>query len=137
MLKFVVATDPALPVVFWFNVGKVQLVNVPEVGVPSKGVTNVGEVANTTAPDPVLEVMLMFGAVPPLDAKGEEAVTLVIVPPEPVAAIVWLGQAPEIVTPDPATKAGVAVAVPPLAMGKMPVTPVVKGKPVAFVRVAD
>jgi hypothetical protein len=44
---------------------------------------------------------------------------------------------PEIDTPDPATNAGVAVAVPPLAIGKIPVTPVVKGRPVAFVSVAD
>ena len=43
----------ALPVVFWFNVGKVQLVNVPEDGVPNTGVTKVGEVANTNAPVPV------------------------------------------------------------------------------------
>ena len=33
---------------------------------------------------------------------------------------------------------GVAVAfVPPFAIGSVPVTPVVKGKPVAFVKVAD
>jgi hypothetical protein len=51
-------------------------------------VTNVGEVANTTAPDPVLDVILILGVVPPLEAKGEEAVTLVIVPPEPVAEMV-------------------------------------------------
>jgi len=38
-------------------------------------------------------------------------------------------------TPDPATNAGVAVAVPPLAIGKMPVTPVVKGRPVRLVAV--
>ena len=33
--KLVVATLPALPVVFWFNVGNVQFVKVPEDGVPS------------------------------------------------------------------------------------------------------
>jgi len=44
---------------------------------------------------------------------------------------------PVIVTPEPATNAGVAVAVPPLATGKIPVTPVVKGKPVALVSVTD
>jgi hypothetical protein len=57
----------------------------PEVGVPSNGVTNVGEVDRTTEPVPV-----------------------------------------EVVTP-----------VPPLATGNVPVTPVVKGKPVALVNVAE
>jgi hypothetical protein len=61
----------------------VQLDNVPDVGVPRIGVTNVGLVASTTFPDPV------------------EAV----------------------------------VPVPPLATGNVPVTPVVKGKPVALVKV--
>jgi len=61
----------------------VQLDNVPDVGVPRIGVTNVGLVASTTFPDPV------------------EAV----------------------------------VPVPPLATGKVPVTPVVNGKPVALVNV--
>ena len=37
----------------------------------------------------------------------------------------------------PATMLGVVVPVPPLAIGSVPVTPVVKGKPVAFVRVAE
>ena len=31
--------------VFWFSVGKVQLVRVPDVGVPSTGVVRVGEVS--------------------------------------------------------------------------------------------
>ena len=59
--------------------------------------------------------------------------------PEPLAeaAIVWFGQVPVIVTLEPATKAGVAVPVPPLATGKRPVTPVVSGRPVALVKVAD
>jgi hypothetical protein len=34
----------------------VQLVNVPELGVPRTGVTKVGDVANTSAPDPVSSV---------------------------------------------------------------------------------
>lgn len=38
---------------------------------------------------------------------------------------------------EPATKAGVAVPLPPLATGKTPVTPVVKGKPVKLVAVPD
>jgi hypothetical protein len=40
-----------------------------------------------------------------------------------------------MVTLVPATKAGVAVPVPPLATGNKPVTPVVKGKPVKLVAV--
>jgi len=84
-----VADNPAaVPVVFWFKVGNVQFAKLPDVGVPSNGVTNVGEVAKTTAPEPVLEVIVILGVVPPLEAKGDDAVTLVIVPPEPVAAIV-------------------------------------------------
>jgi hypothetical protein len=86
-LKLVVTTDPAEPVVFWFSVGNVQFVNVPEVGVPKIGVTKVGLVANTIAPLPVLDVTVMLGVEPPLEARGEEAVTVVTVP-EFVAATV-------------------------------------------------
>jgi hypothetical protein len=39
------------------------------------------------------------------------------------------------VTLEPATNEGVAVAVPPLATGSKPVTPVLRGNPVAFVKV--
>ena len=55
-------------------------------------------------------------------------------PPPPVEAMVWLGHVPVIVTFEPATSDGVAVPLPPLATGKMPVTPVVRGKSVALVR---
>lgn len=58
-------------------------------------------------------------------------------PPPPVEAMVWFGQVPVMVTLEPATKAGVAVPLPPFATGKMPVTPVVKGKPVKLVAVPD
>jgi len=63
----------------------VAFVSVTDVGVPSIGVTNVGDVFNTLLPEPVL-----------------------------------------VVTP-----------VPPFNTGNMPVTPLVKGKPVAFVNVPE
>ena len=46
----------AVPVVFWFSVGNVQLAKLPDEGVPSAGVTKVGLVANTKAPEPVSSV---------------------------------------------------------------------------------
>lgn len=66
----------------------VAFVSVALEGVPKAGVTSVGEEAKTTAPEPVLDEILMFGVVPPLEASGDEAVTPVIVPPEPVAEMV-------------------------------------------------
>ena len=64
--------------------------------------------------------------------KPVPVATLVTVP---VALTVWLGHVPVMVTLEPATSAGVAVPVPPLATGSKPVTPVVKGKPVRLVAV--
>jgi hypothetical protein len=62
-VKAKVADSPAaVPVVFWFRVGNVQFVSVPEDGVPSAGVTSDGEVERTTEPEPV-EVV---APVPPL-----------------------------------------------------------------------
>jgi hypothetical protein len=51
--KPVVTTLPALPVVFWLSDGNVQFARLPDVGVPSKGVTSVGLVDNTLLPEPV------------------------------------------------------------------------------------
>jgi len=77
-----IGKTPVTPVVS----GKpVALVKVPDEGVPNTGVTKVGLVARTFAPEPV-----------------------------------------EVVTP-----------VPPFATGRVPVTPVVSGKPVALVKVPD
>src|ERR1700722_7896059 len=46
----------ALPVVFWFHVGApVAFVRLIAEGVPSAGVTRVGEVASTTFPLPVVD----------------------------------------------------------------------------------
>ena len=49
-------------------------------------------------------VKLIFGVAPPDEAKGEEAVTLVTVPPDPVAAIVIEPEPGVIVTPEPAVR---------------------------------
>ena len=45
----------AEPVVLWLNVGQVNVpvLKLPEVGVPSNGVTSVGDVSSTTEPEPV------------------------------------------------------------------------------------
>jgi hypothetical protein len=77
LFRFVTGRLPVTPVVR----GKpVAFVNVPLDGVPNAGVTNVGLVANTIAPLPVLELTVIFGVEPPLEANGEEAVTEVTVP---------------------------------------------------------
>ena len=55
-------------------------------------------------------------------------------PPPPLELIVWKGQAPVIVMLAPATRPGVAVPVPPLATGRIPVVPVARGRPVALAR---
>jgi hypothetical protein len=51
-------TFAAVPVVFWLNVGQVYVpvLKSPDVGVPRAGVTNVGDVAKTKAPEPVSSV---------------------------------------------------------------------------------
>jgi len=54
-----VALKPAaVPELFWFRFGKVQLAKFPDVGVPSKGVISVGEVSITNlVPVPVCEAI--------------------------------------------------------------------------------
>lgn len=48
-----VVREAALPVVFWFNVGKVQFARLPDVGVPNSGVTNDGLVPKEVNEDAV------------------------------------------------------------------------------------
>jgi hypothetical protein len=76
--------------------GAVKVVTPDRVIVPDRvGVVIVGPVASTTAPVPVDEVMEMSGLTPPVDARGEEAVTEFTVPPLP--GVAQAGTPPEMV----------------------------------------
>ena len=95
-----VADSPAaVPDVFWFSVGNVQLVKFPDAGVPRIGVTNVGLFDRTLFPEPVDVVT----PVPPLatvkafDKVRLFAVTLAVtIPPEAVkTSVVVLYVSPE------------------------------------------
>lgn len=86
----------------------VAFVSVADEGVPSAGVTNVGLVANTSAPEPVSSVTA-------------------------AAKLALEGVPRNVATPVPR----LVIPVPPFATGSVPVTPVVRGKPVAFVNVAE
>ena len=123
----------ALPVVFWFQVGTVpvrlayvypvQLVRVPDVGVPRVGVTNVGDVLHTITPVPVVPVTApapfakpTVGEVVPVTVTGNAALTAVTPPPLPPAGVAHV--------PSPRQKV-VADALVPLfkfVTGKLPVT---------------
>ena len=88
--------------------------------------------AKVIVPDVVIGPPEVVSPVVPPDTATEVTVPD---PPPPVELIVWFGQVPVIVTLVPATSAGAAVPVPPLATGSKPVTPVVNGKPVTLVKV--
>ena len=76
-VKFaLVVTVAALPVVFWFKVGKVQFVKTPLAGVPSAGVTNVGLVFITKV-EPV-PVWLATEVVLPTEVIGPVRLALVV-----------------------------------------------------------
>lgn len=141
----VVAAEPPLamgrvPVTPVVSGKPVAFVSVPEVGVPKIGVTRVGLVDRTFAPEPVLVVT----PVPPL-ATGNDPVTPVV-KGRPVAfvrvaevgvpkiGVTNVGLVDKTTLPVPVL---VVTPVPPLATGSVPVTPVVSGKPVAFVNVPD
>jgi hypothetical protein len=159
----------------------VQLVNVPDEGVPKTGVTNVGLVERTVLPEPVEVVTpvppLRTGKVPVTPVVRGRPVQLVNVPDEgvPKTGVVNVGlvrvllvrvsvpanvdnvpvvgkvmavvavavrvvaKAPDVVRLPPSVIVLLVFAtpVPPLAPGKIPVTPVVKGKPVALVSTPD
>ena len=117
----------------------VQLVSVPEVGVPKTGVTSVGEVDKTLLPDPVEVVTpvppLATGRVPVTPVVSGSPVQLVSVPEVgvPNKGVTKVGEVASTLAPDPVE---VVTPVPPLATGSVPVTPVVKGSPVALVNTA-
>lgn len=151
----------------------VAFVKTPEAGVPRAGVTSVGEVANTRAPEPVSSVTAAARFADEGVAKKVAtpeprpdtpvaigspvalvSVTLVGVPrigvtkvglvaktaePLPVSSVSAAARFAELGVPrnvaTPAPK--LVMPVPPLATGSVPVTPVVKGKPVKFVATPD
>jgi hypothetical protein len=137
----------------------VQFVNVPEAGVPRAGVTNVGEVANTSAPEPVSPVtalarLALEGVArkvatpvpsPLIPVETGRPVQFVSVPEAgvPRAGVTSVGDVANTKAPLPVSPVtadakfaldGVArnVAMPVPS----PETPVEIGRPVAFVSVA-
>ena len=136
-----VADKPAaVPVVFWFNVGNVQFAKFPDVGVPSIGVTSVGLVDKTLFPEPVEVVTpvppLATGSVPVTPVVKGKPVALVNVADVgvPRIGVTNVGLVESTLLPEPVE---VVTPVPPLATGSVPVTPVVKGKPVVLVSTPD
>ena len=124
---------PVTPVV----IGKpVQLVKTPAEGVPMLGVVNAGLVDKTVLPEPVEVVTpvppLATGKVPVTPVVIGNPVQLVKTPAEgvPIFGVVNAGLVDKTLLPEPVL---VVTPVPPLATGRVPVTPVVTGKPVQFV----
>jgi hypothetical protein len=137
------ASVPVTPVV---NGRPVQLVNVPLDGVPNTGVTKVGLVANTNAPEPVSFVTAAARLA--LDGVAKNVATPVPRPETPVAMgrPVQLVNVPDVGVPNiGVTRVGlvestllpepvdVVTPVPPLVTPNVPVTPVDIGRPVALV----
>ena len=93
----------AVPVVFWLNVGQVNVpvLKSPEAGVPSTGVTKVGDVDNTLEPEPVEVVTpvppLATGKVPLTPAVSETVLLDQRLVPE-LYVIVWPVTGEEIAT---------------------------------------
>jgi hypothetical protein len=118
----------------------VALVNTTDVGVPSTGVTSVGLVDKTLLPEPVEVVTpvppLATGRVPVTPVVRGSPVVLVNTPDVgvPNSGVTSVGLVESTVLPVPVE---VVTPVPPLATGSVPVTPVVKGRPVALVSVPD
>jgi hypothetical protein len=107
-------------------------------GVPSAGDTNVGLFDSTLAPEPVLVVTpvppLATGSVPVTPVVIGRPVQLVNVPDVGVPKIGDTKVGAFANTTPPVPVEAVVDPVPPLATGRVPVTPVVNGNPVALVR---
>jgi hypothetical protein len=136
----------------------VAFVKVAADGVPKLGVVKVGLVARTTLPDPVVA---SSPTVPALSYKTRPVVppvivvVLIVTPLLPAEAAIVIEPAPFVmVTLEPAVKVvrvnpvpfpisicplvgAVVNPVPPFAIGRVPVTPVVNGNPVALVNVTE
>jgi hypothetical protein len=139
--------NPDTPVL----IGKpVAFVKVPEDGVPNAGVTKVGDVANTNEPEPVSSVIAEARLA--LEGVAKRVATPVPKPLTPVeigrpvafvktaalgvprAGVTSVGEFDNTTLVVPVL---VVTPVPPLATGNVPVTPVVRGKPVKLVATPD
>jgi len=130
LLRFVTGKLPVTPVV---NGNPVQLVSVPDEGVPNAGVVKLGDVVMATLPDPEI----VYSPRTPALSKR----TLVVAPPViGVVPMVRLSAVPEGVAQDPSPRQNVVAEadVPELRFptGRLPVTPVDRGNPVAWVSTA-
>jgi hypothetical protein len=138
--------------------GSVQFVNVPDVGVPRTGVTNVGDVANTSDPVPVSSVTAAIRFA--LDGVAKNAATPVPSPVTPPTGSVQFVNVPDVGVPrtgvvnaglvlntklpEPVSSviAAIRFALDGVAKNAAtpvpsPVTPVVTGSPVQLVNVPE
>lgn len=148
--QFAAETLPAEPVVFWFNVGKVQFAKLPDAGVPSAGDTSVGLFESTTLPEPVDVVTPVppraTDRVPVVPATIGKPVAFVSVAEEgvPNAGVTNVGLVANTNAPDPVSSVTAAAKFEDDGVAKnvatpapRPETPVEIGNPVAFVNVPD
>jgi hypothetical protein len=124
---------PKVPVIPVLAGRPVQLVSVPDVGVPKRGVTNVGLVAKTFAPEPVDVVTpvppLETPSVPVIPVDSGSPVHEVSVPDVgvPSTGVTRVGEVFKTLAPEPVD---VVTPVPPLETPSVPVVPVERGRPV-------
>ena len=111
-----------MPVTPVLSGNPVRFVASPEAGVPKSGVTRVG----------LVSVLLVNVSVPSNVAKVPDNGRVTDVVPDEVKVVVY---APEVIRLPPSVIVFpvLSIPVPPLATGKIPVTPVVSGNPVRFV----
>ena len=140
----------ALPLVFWFKVGNVQLAKLPDDGVPKAGVTKVGLLDSTLLPEPVEVVTPVpprrTGKVPVVPPSIGKPVAFVNVTEEgvPKAGVTNVGLLANTFAPVPVSSVSAAaklaldgVAKNVATLAPKPDTPVEIGKPVALVKVPE
>jgi hypothetical protein len=123
----------------------VMFVPTNALGVPRAGVTKIGEVLRTTEPVPVEEVTpvppFATGSVPETPVVNGKLVQLAKLPEVgvPSTGVVNVGEfiVGELLNTRLPVPVDIDVPEPPLAIGKIPVTPVVKGKPVVLVKTPE
>lgn len=118
----------------------VRFVATPDAGVPSAGVTNVGELDKTVFPVPVAVVVpvppLRIGSIPVTPVDKGNPVKLVAMPDAgvPRTGVTSVGELDRTTLPVPVE---LVTPVPPFTAGSTPVTPVLNGNPVKFVATPD